>query len=303
MEKILSGKPIAALIRGFISKTCSEMGIRPAMALLQVGMDPAADYYVQSIIKNGAKLGCDVHPQSLPVDIGESIFLDMLTAANNDPAIHGIMVQKPLPEQIDDKRVGQSISVQKDIDCLNPINLGRIMADIPGLLPCTPAAVYVLLNYYGIPLQGKNVTILGRSTIVGKPLANMLLWKRPTANATVTVCHSRSENLAKITSSADILVAAIGKANFVNADMIKENSVLVDVGINEVTDADGKTKYVGDIDYKSCYDKALAITPVPGGIGTITSALLFLNLLQAYLNREGANKSIDDFLPLIFSEK
>ncbi len=303
MEKVLSGKPIATLIRSFVSQSCQALDPRPAMALLQIGSDPAADYYVQSIIKNGAKLGCDVRLESLPITISEAELLQRIQIANQDPAIHGIMLQKPLPRHIDDALVGQTISPDKDIDCLNPVNLGRIMADLPGLLPCTAAAVYILLRYYQIPVQGRKVVILGRSTIVGKPLANILLWKRDSANATVTVCHSRSENLNEITSGADILVAAIGKASFVTAPLVKENSVLIDVGINEVLAADGKAVYVGDIDYNSCYHKALAITPVPGGIGTVTSALLFLNLLQAYLNRDGANKSIDDFLPLIFDDK
>lgn len=303
MEKVLSGKPIATAIKDFVSKTCHEQDIHPVMALFQVGNDPASDYYVQSIIKNGAKLGCEVRLENLDCSVTEDEFLSRIHKANIDTVVDGIMVQKPLPRHISDTKLAEAIAPGKDIDCLNPSNLGRIMADIPGLLPCTPLAVYVLLDYYRVPIQGRKVVILGRSTTVGKPLANMLLWKRDTANATVTVCHSKSVELAEITASADILVAAIGSAGFVKADMVSPNSVLIDVGINEVTGTDGKTGYVGDIDYNMCFDKALAITPVPGGIGTVTSALLFLNLTQACLNRDGSNKSIDDFLPLIFSEK
>lgn len=303
MEKILSGKPIASAIKSFVGSYCAEHELRPVMALFQVGNDPASEYYVQSIVKNGAKMGCEVRLETLPLSIGESDLLALINEANADASVHGIMIQKPLPGHIDETKVGENVSPAKDIDCLNPTNLGRIMADIPCLLPCTPTAVYVMLGYYGIPVQGRKVVILGRSTTVGKPLANMLLWKRDTANATVTICHSRSANLAEITASADILVAAIGSPQFVKADMVKESSVLIDVGINEVTGDDGKPKYVGDIDYNSCFAKALAITPVPGGIGTVTSALLFLNLTQACMNRDGSNKSIDDFLPLIFSAK
>lgn len=217
-----------------------------------------------------------------------------------DPFIHGIMLQKPLPPQIPDAETGARIDPAKDIDCLNPINLGRIILGQDALLPCTPLAVLCTLRHYRVPVVGKHVVIIGRSAIVGKPLANMLLWKKPWADASVTVCHSRSANLEDITRSADIIVAALGRPAFLKADMIKNNSVLIDVGINEVKKPDGSLGYVGDIDYNSCFDKALAITPVPGGIGSVTTSLLFLNLLKACLGTMGVNKDVDCFLDFIF---
>ncbi|MDP2173718.1 MAG: bifunctional 5,10-methylenetetrahydrofolate dehydrogenase/5,10-methenyltetrahydrofolate cyclohydrolase [Candidatus Cloacimonadaceae bacterium] len=303
MEKILSGKPIASAIKTHIKTLCHELDIHPAMLLIQVGTDPASDYYVQSIVKNGEKLGLEISLTKLHVSVSQSELLAIIEAANQDPSIDGIMLQKPLPKHIDDIAAGMAIAPGKDIDSLNPGNLGKILLETDSLLPNTPAAVYATLKYYQVPVQGKHVVIIGRSSIVGKPLANMLLWKNSNANATVTVCHSKSENLSGITQSADILIAAIGKANFVSADMIKKDAILIDVGINEVFDASGKQSYVGDIDYNSCFCKALAITPVPGGIGVITSALLMYNLLKTRLIKLNQNKSIDDFLRIIFSDK
>ncbi|MDZ4183332.1 MAG: bifunctional 5,10-methylenetetrahydrofolate dehydrogenase/5,10-methenyltetrahydrofolate cyclohydrolase [Candidatus Cloacimonadaceae bacterium] len=303
MEKILSGKPIASAIKAHLKTLCAELDIHPAMSLIQVGGDPASDYYVQNIISNGRKLGMEISLNSLPTTISQDELIGIIDQANQDPAIDGIMLQKPLPGHIDDIAVGMAIAADKDIDSLNPVNLGKILLETDSLLPNTPAAVYATLRYYSIPVSGKHAVIIGRSSIVGKPLANMLLWKNPTANATVTVCHSKSQNLSEITRSADILIAAIGKANFVTAEMIKKDAILIDVGINEVLDPSGKPSYVGDIDYNSCFDKALAITPVPGGIGTITSALLMYNLLKTRLIKLNRNKSIDDFLSLIFGDK
>lgn len=301
--KILSGKPIATAIRKTVSSLIDEYGLHPVMLLIRANDDPASDYYVQNIIKTGTKLGIEVRLRELSPTADFSEILAEIEAANSDPAIHGIMLQKPLPKGVDDIRLGVSISPAKDIDCLSSMNLGKIILEQDGLLPCTPAAVYLTLAYYGIPTQGKNVVIIGRSAIVGKPLANMLLWKKPTANASVSVCHSGSTNLSEITCQADILIAAIGKAGFVTADMVGQNSVLIDVGINEVINSDGSSTYTGDIDYDACLPKASAITPVPGGIGSVTSAYLFLNLVKACLDARKANKSIDDFLSFIFNDK
>jgi len=253
-------------------------------------------------VRNGARLSIEVDLRSLAADTSQADLLDLIQSANQDPSVHGIMIQKPLPPHIDESVIGSAVDPDKDIDSLNPVNLGRIMMDMNGLTPCTPTAVYAMLRYYGIPTRGRHIVIIGRSAVVGKPLANMLLWKKPFADASVSVVHSRSAQLADLTRQADILVAALGKAGFVKSDHIKENSVLIDVGINEISGDKGKPAYVGDIDYNSCYDKALAITPVPGGVGTVTSALLFLNLLRACLGLKKDNKSIDDFLGLIFNE-
>lgn len=301
MEHVLNGKPVATLLNATVKRLISDHGISPQMLLIQVGGDPASAYYVQSIITNGKKLGCGVDLLQLPANTSEQELLNCLTKANTDPSIDGIMIQKPLPKHISDSTINKSINPDKDLDCLHPMNLGKIMMEVDGFLPCTPAAVYYLMRFYGINPEGKHVVILGRSNVVGKPMANILLWKRAYANATITVCHSKTSNLAEITSSADILISAIGRANFVKVTMIKENSILLDVGINEVFKPDGNTIYSGDIDYNECLNKALAITPVPGGIGRVTTAVLYLNLVAACLNHRGVNKTIDEYITLIFN--
>ncbi len=271
------------------------------MLLIQVGADPASGYYVQSIINSGAKLGCACHLHTLPSDTSETALLQLIAEANTDPGINGIMIQKPLPRSISDNKINLAVSPLKDIDSLHPINLGKIMMELDGFLPCTPAAVLYCMQYYGINPQGKNLVILGRSNVVGKPLANMLLWKKSFANATVTVCHSKTAGLEKVTTQADILISAIGVPGFVTTDLIKENCIIMDVGINELKDASGVSYYVGDVDYNSCFNKALAITPVPGGIGRITTSVLYLNLVKACLEQQDINKSIDEYIALIFS--
>ncbi|MBW6513911.1 MAG: bifunctional 5,10-methylenetetrahydrofolate dehydrogenase/5,10-methenyltetrahydrofolate cyclohydrolase [Candidatus Syntrophosphaera sp.] len=302
MEKVLSGKPIAARIKANIKAWVQECELAPKMFLIQLGKDPAAEFYVQNIIATGAKLGCEVKLLDLPADTSQSQLLAEIRTANADSSIHGIMIQKPLPGHIEDGIVASSVAPEKDIDCLNPVNLGKIILEEDGLVPATPLAVLSMLKYYRITVQGARVLIIGRSSIVGKPLANMLLWKKSYANASVTVCHSRSKNLKELTRSADIVIAALGRPEFVTADMIKENCVLIDVGINEKIAPDGKSRYVGDVDYNSCLDKALAITPVPGGVGSVTTPLLFLNLLKACMAASGQNKTVDDFLGLIFDD-
>jgi methylenetetrahydrofolate dehydrogenase (NADP+) / methenyltetrahydrofolate cyclohydrolase len=300
MEKVLAGKAIALAINKVSKFLISEYHLQPRMLLIQVGEDPASSYYVQSIINTANKLACQAELMSLPAHSSPQDLLTAIAKANEDPAVHGVMIQKPLPKGFDDTQINLSVNPDKDLDALHPLNLGKIMMEADGFLPCTPAAVYYTLMYYGIDPVGKNLVILGRSNVVGKPLANMLLWKK--MNATVTVCHSRTKDLADICRNADILISAIGIANFLKADMVKENAILIDVGINELVSEDGSSSYVGDIDYNACYDKALAITPVPGGIGRITTSLLYLNLIQATMLAEGINKSVDEYIGIIFSE-
>jgi methylenetetrahydrofolate dehydrogenase (NADP+)/methenyltetrahydrofolate cyclohydrolase len=302
MEKVLSGKPIAALVKATIKDLVAEYSIKPRMCLIQLGEDPASAFYVQNIVSNASRLGCEIEYAKLPGSTAQEILLDAIQAANADPSIHGIMLQKPLPSHIDDALAGAAIDPGKDIDCLNPLNLGKLVREEDCFLPCTPLAVICTLRHYRIPTQGRHAVIIGRSPVVGKSLANLLLWKKPWANASVTVCHSRSQDLSSFTSQADILVAAMGKAEFVTADMVGQNSVLIDVGINEVPGLEGETRYVGDIDYNGCFEKASALTPVPGGIGSVTTSLLFLNLVKACLAQQGTNKSIDDFLDIIFKD-
>ena len=302
MEQVLSGKPIAIAVNKVSKKLIAEVGLKPKMLLIQVGADPASSYYVQSIISTAVKLGCEAELVSMPASSLECELLAILNKANNDPSIHGIMIQKPLPPHISETTVNLSMNPDKDLDALHPINLGKIMMETDGFLPCTPAAVYYTMKYYGIDPVGKRLVILGRSNVVGKPLANMMLWKKPFANATVTICHSRTKDLAQICAEADILISAIGIANFVKPEMVKPDAILLDVGINEVLDENGQAIYVGDIDYNACQNKALAITPVPGGIGRITTSILYLNLVKACLFASGSNKSVDEYIDLIFSE-
>lgn len=302
MQKDLKGKAIALAINKVSKALIKEYGFCPTMRLIQVGEDPASSYYVQSIIQKAAYLGCKAELLSLPAATSQKELLDVINAANEDKGVHGIMLQKPLPKTIDDGTINMSIDPDKDIDALHPLNLGKILMQEDGFLPNTPAAVFYTLKYYDIDPMGKNVVVLGRSNVVGKPLANMLLWKKPYANATVTVCHSRTRNLKEICQNAEILIVAIGQANFVSPDMVKEGAVLIDVGINEIILPDGSTDHVGDIDYAACYEKALAITPVPGGIGRITTSLLYLNLVKASLIANNVNKNVDEYIDLIFGE-
>ncbi|MDI3503247.1 MAG: methylenetetrahydrofolate dehydrogenase / methenyltetrahydrofolate cyclohydrolase [Candidatus Cloacimonadota bacterium] len=303
MDKILKGKAIAVAINQASKALIEEFDLQPKMRLIQVGEDPASSYYVQSIIKNAAKLGCAVELMSLDKDCSQDELLRIIKVANSDPHIQGIMLQKPLPKRFDDSLINISIHPDKDIDALHPLNLGKILIEEDGFLPNTPAAVFYTLKYYRIDPQGKNLVILGRSNVVGKPLANMLLWKKPYANATVTVCHSRTENLKEICQGADILISAIGRAHFVTPDMIKDGVILIDVGINKFTQADGSISYVGDVDYDACYNKASALTPVPGGVGRITTSLLYLNLVRASLIDRKVNKNVDEYIDLVFNAK
>lgn len=302
MDKELSGKPIANAINKVSKTLVTEHSLKPKMLLIQIGEDPASAYYVHSIIRTAAKLGCEAELLRLDNTCNQHELIKIISKANIDASIHGIMIQKPLPRDIDDSVVNLTINPDKDLDALNPLNLGKILMENEAFLPCTPAAVYYTMKYYGIDPQGRNTVILGRSNVVGKPLANMLLWKRPFANATVTICHSKTKDLASICRNADILISAIGKAKFVGAEMVKDNAILIDVGINELIDADGNVSYVGDIDFEACYSKSYRISPVPGGIGRITTSLLYLNLVKANLIALKVNKNVDEYIDTIFSE-
>lgn len=302
MQKKLTGKEIASIINKLNKDLVIEHELSPKMLLIQVGADAASSYYVQSIIKRAKKLGCEAELLTLSDDATQEELIGTIILANQNPDIHGIMVQKPLPKSFEDNLINEAIDPMKDIDALHPTNLGLMLLEDERFVPCTPAAVFYTMKYYGIDPAGKNLVILGRSNVVGKPLANMLLWKRDFANATVTVCHSRTKNLDKICQNADILISAIGIPHFVKKEMIKENAVIIDVGINEIKDASGEKVFVGDVDYEACYDKALAITPVPGGIGRITTAVLYLHLVKSALFAENANKNVDELIDIKFSE-
>jgi methylenetetrahydrofolate dehydrogenase (NADP+)/methenyltetrahydrofolate cyclohydrolase len=283
MEKILSGKPVAQAITEDTKQKLLQVNRPPVMALLRVGDDPASSYYIQNIVKQGTKLGMDIRLLEFDISITNDDFVAEVKRINTDSQIDAIMIQKPLPKHLNDELVNSSISIDKDIDGLNPENLGKLFLQQECFAPCTARAVVELIKFYNIQTQAKHAVIIGRSPVVGKPLMAYLLHKASYGNATVSVCHSLTSDISEEISRADIVIAAIGKPNFVTAEMIKNDAVCIDVGINLLSDAEKGDYYVGDIDYQSCFDKAQAITPVPGGIGSITTAILLNNLVQAAL--------------------
>jgi len=285
MTQILTGKPVAQAINDQSRELIHAHDLTPMMKLILVGNDPASMYYVNSIVKQGTKLGIQVECLTLADTVMQDELAGIIIDANNDLQVDGIMLQRPLPSGINARYIEGLISPEKDIDGIHPLNLGKIITEEPCFVPCTAMAVVRLMEFYQIDPAGKHVVILGRSTVVGKPLAMLLLQKQNGSNGTVTVCHSRTADLIRHTVQADILIAAIGKAEYVSATMIKKDAVLIDVGINKKTKPDGSVTYVGDIDCNDCLDSALAITPVPGGVGSVTTAVLFSNLVQACLCR------------------
>jgi len=247
-----------------------------------IGEDPAAKYYVENLQKKGQKKGIKVSTKLFDPTISQEQLLNEIAILNTDPDIHGIMLQKPLPKHLDESEIVMTINPEKDVDGFHPLNMGNLVLDRDGFVPCTPNAVLQILDYYEIETSGKHIVIIGRSDIVGKPLANLLLRKNKTGNATVTVCHSRTKDLSKHTKEADIVIAAIGKAEFVKADMLKESAIVIDVGVNQIEDPEKGYKYVGDVEFEASFEKVKAITPVPGGVGSVTTAMLLSNVLKAY---------------------
>ncbi len=285
MTTILKGKPVADQIYLNIKQELQNSSTKPCLVILIIGEDPSAEFYVSNLEKKGKRIGIEVNTQKLPADITQKELIKRINNLNQDSSVHGIMIQKPLPHAIDENIVVMKIDPRKDMDAFHPLNMGKLVLDLDGFIPSTPAAVLELMKYYEITTSGRNVVILGRSNIVGKPLANLLLRKNETGNATVTVCHSRTRELSKHIKKADILIAAIGKAEFVKADMIKKNCLIIDVGINQIETNENNSRFVGDVDYKSCFEKASMISPVPGGVGTVTTAMLLKNVLISFKNR------------------
>ncbi|MDP3443605.1 MAG: tetrahydrofolate dehydrogenase/cyclohydrolase catalytic domain-containing protein, partial [Ignavibacteria bacterium] len=230
-------------------------------------------------------IGMNSKIENLPENVDEKVLLDLIQQYNNDENFHGILVQLPLPKHIDEEKVIQQISPKKDVDGFHPINVGNLMIGKSTFFPCTPNGIVELLKKYKIPTSGKHVVVVGRSNIVGKPVANMLVQKKEGANAIVTICHSAASDLSHYTKQADILIAAIGKANFITADMIKDGAAIIDVGINRIDDANSPKGYkiVGDVDFENVAPKSSFITPVPGGVGPMTIAMLLQNTFLAYL--------------------
>ncbi len=276
MAQIINGKEISAKVRGDIAREVEELkkkGITPGLAVVIVGEDPASKVYVRNKHRACEETGIYSEVCELPESTTEEELLALIDKLNSDDKIHGILVQLPLPSHLDDKAVIERIDPRKDVDAFSAVNVGKIMLGEYDFLPCTPAGVMELLRESGIDPSGKECVIVGRSNIVGKPQAMLMLH----ANATVTICHSRTRELAEVTRRADILVAALGKAKFITGDMIKEGAVVIDVGINRLPDG----KLCGDVDFESAEPKASYITPVPGGVGPMTITMLLKNTLKA----------------------
>ena len=275
MAKLIDGKVISAAVKAEVASEVAklkEQGITPGLAVIIVGEDPASQVYVRN--KEKACEQCNMYSEkiALPYDTTQAELLDIITELNNRKDINGILCQLPLPKHINEEAVINAISPEKDVDAFHPQNVGKIMIGDYDFLPCTPAGVMELLRAKNIETCGKHCVIIGRSNIVGKPMSMLMLH----ANATVTVCHSKTQNLKEIVKSADIIVAAVGRAKFVTADMVKQGAVVIDVGINRTDDG-----LCGDVDFESVKEKAAAITPVPGGVGPMTIAMLMQNTLTA----------------------
>lgn len=278
---LLDGKKISTEIQSDIQKKIETFsGRKPGLAFILVGENAASQTYVKAKAKACAAVGIISKTLELPSQISESDLLKQIDHLNKSPDIDGILVQLPLPSHINEDRIASAIDPQKDVDGFHPINMGKTLLGIEGgFLPCTPHGIQVLLRKYNIETAGKHAVILGRSNIVGKPMAAILMQKKAGCNATVTVAHSQSEHLRELMKSADILIAAIGKPHFVTKDLVKPQSVVIDVGINRLSTG----QIVGDVDFHSVSQIASAITPVPGGIGPMTIAMLLQNTLQSFL--------------------
>lgn len=285
MAKIIDGKAISAQVREEVKAAVAERtaaGHRPPyLAVVLVGDDPASASYVRGKAKASAEVGIESDTMTYDASISEQELLDIVHGLNEDDNVDGILVQLPLPDHIDDRKVINAISPGKDVDCFHPESVGNLVIGLDGFQPATPAGIVELLKRSNIETSGAHCVIIGRSNIVGKPLANLMLKKG--MDATVTVCHSRTKDLPAIARQADILVAAIGRANFVTADMVKPGAVVIDVGINRVDDPSRERGYrlVGDVDFDAAEPIASHITPVPGGVGPMTIAVLLQNTLRA----------------------
>ncbi len=282
MTKKLIAKPLIKKIYADLKNEISTNAWNPHLVIILIGEDPAAKYYVENLQKKGMKKGFKVSTKLFDPAISQEQLLNEIEVLNTDSNVHGIMLQKPLPKHLDESEIVMAINPDKDVDGFHPLNMGNLVLDRDGFVPCTPNAVLQILDFYEIETEGKHIVIIGRSDIVGKPLANLLLRKNKTGNATVTVCHSRTKDLPKHTKEADIVIAAIGKAEFVKADMLKESAIVIDVGVNQVEDPEKGYKYVGDVEFEASFEKVKAITPVPGGVGSVTTAMLLSNVLKAF---------------------
>ena len=284
--QIISGTETAKQIREELKQEIAELkdkhNLIPGLATVLVGEDPASQVYVGQKEKTSLALGIYSERHDLPADTSEEELLTLIDKLNKNSKIHGILVQLPLPKHINETRVLYAIDPKKDVDGFHPVNLGKLMIGEPDYLPCTPHGIQQLLIRSGIKTEGAEVVIVGRSNIVGKPIANILLQKQDGANATVTICHTRTKDMAFHTRRADILIVAAGKPKAITADMVKEGVVVIDVGVHQIGKTEsGKRILCGDVDFDAVKEKAKAITPVPGGVGPMTITMLMLNTLRA----------------------
>ncbi len=285
---IIDGKAVATAIHAETKQAVDELkanyDLQPGLAVVLIGEDPASKVYVGMKVKKSAELGIFSEKRVLPKEATQEQVLAVVQELNDNPAIHGILVQSPPPSQIDEAEIVRAIKPEKDVDCFHPVNVGKmLLGEEDGFLPCTPHGIMMLLERSGVDPSGKHAVVIGRSNIVGKPMMALLVQKAKGANATVTVCHSRTANIAEHTRQADILIAAIGKPEFVTADMVKDGAVVIDVGINRVDDAtrDRGYRLVGDVAFDEVSEKCSLITPVPGGVGPMTIAMLMHNAVKA----------------------
>ena len=283
---VINGNEIAAQIREELKKETAQLketnNVVPGLVTILVGQNPASVSYVTAKQKTSKELGFYSLQDNQPPDVTEINLLALIEKYNQDPKIHGILVQLPLPKHINETKVLYAIDPRKDVDGFHPVNVGKLMIGEADYLPCTPAGIQQLLIRTGVETSGAEVVVVGRSNIVGKPIANILLQKQKGANATVTICHTGSKDIAFHTKRADILIVAAGKPNAITADMVKEGAVVIDVGVNRIgMTAEGKAKLCGDVDFASVKEKAGAITPVPGGVGPMTITMLMMNTVKA----------------------
>lgn len=284
--QIIDGKQVAADMREELKKEVAklkEQGIVPGLGVILVGEDPASKSYVTAKERTCEEIGIYSDDNRLPAETSQKELMARVRKMNKDPKIHGILVQLPLPKHLNETEVLLAIDPAKDVDGFHPMNVGKMVVGEESFLPCTPHGVIQLLIRSGVKIEGADVVIVGRSNIVGKPLANMLIQKKPNRNATVTVCHTRTKDLARHTRRADILIAAAGQPNTITADMVKEGVVVIDVGVNRVDDPTKKQGFrlVGDVDFEAVKEKASLITPVPGGVGPMTITMLMYNTVEA----------------------
>ena len=284
--QLIKGAEVAREIREELKQEIAELkakhNVVPGLVTVLVGADPASQVYVGAKEKTSKELGIYSERYDLPENTAQDELLKLIDKLNKDPKINGILVQLPLPKHLNEEEVLYAIDPKKDVDGFHPVNVGKLMIGEPDYMPCTPAGIQQLLIRSGTQVEGAEVVVVGRSNIVGKPIANILLQKAPGANATVTICHTKTKDMAFHTKRADILVVAAGRPKYITADMVKEGVVVIDVGVNEIgKTAEGKRILAGDVDFETVKEKAKAITPVPGGVGPMTITMLMMNTVRA----------------------